>query len=537
MRRIFTTAATAFLAVLILGQSFECGADEVADAREILKQAVRIMASPQYLGSKSEPLMLIVGLLAKADDLEGALNMTAGVEQHYQRIGLYGKIAETRADMNDMAGVLKVLDLIQADADYIASKNPGLPPGIYKAGVLKNITRTQARAGNIKTAQEAFALIDFERVDSRDSFTERFHLLNEIALAQARKKDAKAALKTVEALPSGYKARLMPGIARVIAENGDIDGALEIAAMVPATSSKADALLSIVEALIRNGDQKRAKEIMQTTLQFLSNPADQGGGQYPQENILIRLAAAQEMIGEGQSAATTAMTLSDKPNPSIGSPRDRALQKIAVARAEAKDKKGALETATTIQDAKVKNSTLKDIASRLAQAGNVEGSLDVIRTIQLSYWKADTIAAIAKYASVASDIKVVYPEIETIQREGDKAMALQAVVEVLARAGNVKDAIQVGSRIQTENYRSNVFNRIAIAQVRAGDIAAAFQTAAGIGGEYKYSTVREMTRVLTEAGNAKGAISWANDLPKLMPKEKVFALVGVAEGILQRQKK
>ena len=113
-------------------------------------------------------------------------------------------------------------------------------------------------------------------------------------------------------------------------------------------------------------------------------------------------------------------------------------------------------------------------------------------------------------------------------------MALQAVVEVLAKAGDVKGAMQIGSRIQKENYRSNVLNRIAVAQVLAGDISSALQTTTGIGGGSRSSTLREMARMQSEAGNIKGSLSWANNL---MPKEKVFALVGVAEGILLRQKK
>src|SRR6266540_1236068 len=360
------------VSILIVGISLECKADEIAQAKEILDQAIQVIdrANIMYY-EKAKALKLIAVTQARVDDLQGALNTAGTMPVIEDKLRAYGEIAEARAELGDTRGMREALDAMSSEK-YNPLKEEA------KIEILHRIGVSQAKSGNMKVAQEAFTLMASMPTDAKNHKYNVFiaDVLEEIAMAQVRGKDFIAALQTVEAMKKhGYArdrmGRVLSRIAATQASTGDIKGALETAAMLPPLKNRTE----IVGALVRVGAMEEARNLVKNEQKAAEAIENQ-----PAKGIaLTYLARVQAMAGDVQTALQTAAGLSGEPkSPSMGSQRDDALWGIADAQAQAKDKKGALETAAKIQSTRTKEASFRSIALLLAEARDVKGALEAL---------------------------------------------------------------------------------------------------------------------------------------------------------------
>ena len=127
--------------------------------------------------------------------------------------------------------------------------------------------------------------------------------------------------------------------------------------------------------------------------------------------------------------------------------------------------------------------------------------------------------------------------------------ALSTIAEAQAQVGYVTEALQtVAAMTDRRNMRFAALRSIAAAQARAGDVSGALQSATAImDGVTQISALKDIAAAQARAGDANGALGWITNYKKgpasdvlaqitgdTLPRVKAYALVGVAEGMLDR---
>jgi tetratricopeptide (TPR) repeat protein len=201
---------------------------------------------------------------------------------------------------------------------------------------------------------------------------------------------------------------------------------------------------------------------------------------------------------------------------------------VTTAQAEIGDLKTALLTAASIPDV-----TEKDFSGKLitypfrertlvevrARAGDFKGAKEVAQTIDENYHdgyqKGYTLRVIARAEAEAKDTRAAVATADTIQHDFSKAAAYVDIAQAQARAGD----------------RAGAARSFEQALRLAEDVP-----------EVKHQTVLDVARPLllrtlaaaqAEVGEDKAAQEWI--ARQSSPSLKVWALVGLAEGLAKRQ--
>lgn len=430
----------------------------------------------------------------------------------------------------------------------------------------------------------------------------------EIASAQSRARDRAGAIETLRAgLPNAllfdvnvaYEAlgEIADGLVRL----GDIDGALEIADLVPREYFQADVAARILAGEVEAADIASALQIARKiriarlravvlalaataqaekgyradgrkTLGEALQVAAQLSQDWERSEALQAIAAAQAAAGEVQAALQTAAAIRDPVR------KEDALRGIAMTQARLKDIPGALRTADSIQDARRKVSALNDIGTVQARRGDIQASLQTAATIPKDHSRGTILREIAAAQARAGEVKRALETASEIREDFVKAEALREIAAIQVTAGDIQGAFRTVAMIQSvanigKTGTARALREMAAAQAQKGDVAGALRTAASIsqddehmqrwafrdiavaqavsgdiqGGlktvamiqdaEFEHllrgSAARWVIAAQARRGAVRDAIKWAeNQAP---PALKAFGLLGVAEGMMERQ--
>ena len=321
----------------------------------------------------------------------------------------------------------------------------------------------------------------------------RPELLAAIAVMQARggnRPASTATMKDAIALATGLtqewqKSYALFTLVRASAELRDVSGARQLVQLVGDRAWHAAALDQVATAEARAGDATAAR---QTAQAIASNDYRQVA--------LIHIGQAQANAGDRQGALTTAAL-------SPAHARARIQREVARAQAAGGDVTSARATASAIAEEGEKAAALRVIVRALLARGDVKGAQTTL---------------------------VLLPPIS-------QTFVLGEVAAAQVRVGDVAGALAMARAVRGDDYGPMALRDVAIAQAAVGDVAAARHTAATIGdARFEYQTtaeaLRQISAIQAKAGDFKGAVAAA--LAQTAPAPKAFALLGAAQGLLDR---
>jgi len=230
---------------------------------------------------------------------------------------------------------------------------------------------------------------------------------------------------------------------------------------------------------------------------------------------------------------------------------------VAKAQLAAGDPDGALRTSGSVSE-RVVPFELADVAIELARRGRARdadvlaerlhepafrlAALKDIRTVTSDHTGAEpyraidtTIEGAPEARARAGDVAGAVALAMALPDDTTRADGLRRVVAVLADGRNFADARRIAAGIRNDRLRDGAWLRVAAAQADAGDVTAAIEAINQVrDGAMQAAGVERVTRAWAHGGDTAGALAWARALP--MPLSRARALVGIADGILERRR-
>ncbi|MDK1030672.1 MAG: hypothetical protein QGD94_01545 [Planctomycetia bacterium] len=481
------------------------------------------------------------------------------------------EIATAQIRASDFDGALRTANAIQNS--------------VYGENVLFDMAKARARAGDRSGALHALALLGHEitswKVDT---------VMQEFAVAKTKSGDvATASWATRKIGHNDLKVRALVAIARAQAKVGDRTSAkntllqaIRTAKAITEDFGKTRAFLSIIKAQRDAADVTAAKG----TLRQLLGIAEDSKNNWFKAFALREIAAAQAQMGERRKARDNFQKAIEATDHLKGryarSNRASALAEIATAQARAGDIEAALRTCRSMPVSKEdftldgrREEALQNIAIVQVQKGNVADALQTARSIEhFLQYKNEALLAIVKTQAETKNFKGALATANIIPNGSRKAQARLIVAAAQAKAGDKKAAVQTAEGIELlyphpdsmllflqkeilfdykkpetwgldyefQGFMTSCIHMDMVEKAR--DLAAAAMAfwqiiEAGDAAQYNpafenfYEAVlRKMAEVQVEAGDASGALRWARKIRS--PQNRIYAMLGVAEGILQR---
>ncbi len=475
------------------------GAPDALPLLQQAKDAARSIADDPYL--RDTALRGIAGAQAEAGRFDVALDTAALIGDEFLRTGAWRQIAVAQARGGDRAEAGKLLDkVLQATAAF---KNVHL----IRVDALIATAEAQAHIGDVPGALKTAVSVG--------NLRGKAEAFRNIALVQTKGGDLKGALDTADTIADEkIKAQTLRGIAAARAEAGDREGALQTAAGIRDPYLKAAALRKIAVAPAILKDRAAALDILKQALdsagaiQGETEKADALGG------ITMAFLAAGDVNGAFRTSALIASAFAGKPLPEVAATtRSEVLRAIAIAQAQAGDSQRAFQTVGTIAVPYMQASALAEIAVIQAERGDrIAAGATLRRALQVA-------AAIREFSAKAPALLGVA---QAQAKTGDRAAAVKTF----------RQARQTVRVSDDERYKTDALLDLAMVQSGAGDFSGAVETADGIQDIYARA---HAWRVVASAqggrGNREQVLSWlARDGA---PAKKAYALLGVAEGLLQ----
>jgi len=414
-----------------------------------------------------------------------------------------------------------------------------------------SIAIARARAGDVDGAQRTVSLIED---DSEKAFA-----LSQIALAQARAKNFADAVHTASALNDpDLRDQSFAWIANVQARAGDPLGAAQLAHSIKNAQYRAQSLAYIADLTANGGHAGEARSAVQEAL---------------------RAAEQAEPREGGAGRSSLAACASDEPEP----PRDAALESVALTQARTGDTAGALETINRMHDKSGRENMLATVAEYQARAGDFAGARASIAAISRDACKTAALHGVAVAQFEAGDLSAALLTVNDMtdpaQKAGtltylgrlvadqgsfNSAMGILArarviasqltdrqqrvdVLEVIARiqaqAGSryeaaktlaeaVPDAIAADEQAKRDHAWSSVLPDLIELQAEMGDLDGASANLVHVDDNDRTFILQKAARALSKVGDMQGASAWA--ARQVSPRDKALALIGVAEGLLEK---
>lgn len=234
---------------------FQLKAGRKNEAKETLRTALEMIAPLRGDHGEAPPALKdLVELLAKADDTEQAVSLTARIQDNRGRAESLLEIASVQADSGTRAGAVKTIDRALEFAD-------GIPNDLLWMSVspdMRSIVR------NVNASSPAF--------DFSFQMEPKYDILRSAAVALARVGDFPRAIETAKRIPNDedfagrrQSVEAFTRIASIQAEDGDFDGALKTADLISEDESlfqaeKATLLGAIAREQARQGDPRKVLE-------------------------------------------------------------------------------------------------------------------------------------------------------------------------------------------------------------------------------------------------------------------------------------
>lgn len=258
------------------------------------------------------------------------------------------------------------------------------------------------------------------------------------------------------------------------------------------------------------------------------------------------VAAAQTRAGDRACATTTLeRALSTAAHVSDPAERSEILGRIAAAHIEAGDTAGVLRAVRDITDANEKARALASLA-RVQAKTDATAALETAKLIPDRATNTAVLSDIVHARLAAGDVSQASSAVTALPAGTAKARALLAIAAAQAKSQDERgaaqvreDALQIVRALASDADKASLFVDAARTLMGGGDRSAAammVQHAIDAAGRIpdsdrgKSFAVRTIARIQVEAGDARGALAFANRQTAAIVRAGV--LLGTAEGLL-----
>jgi hypothetical protein len=488
-------------------------------------------------------LLRIGRVQTRAGDFDGALRTICQCSDRSGRnVGL-GRVAEEVARRGDRERAFDILQLRDWRNDYYEDAVPlRWIEHLIAAGDLDGACNAieQLKSDRFRPDALRKLAVAYAKVDNACRATEQFRLTLDAAAALEDDRDrARAFWETAEAqLTVGELGAAKETIRRLV-ETLELRDAW----------AKFSALKEGATLAARMGDNETAHHFFRQALD-----AQKAIDNLNKPNALRELAVALAGVGYVNEARTT-VWMTKKDTKDLDLEGEEALCAVAVAQEKCNDTLGAVDTAMSIRRClQLRDDALHKIIDCQIAKHNLVSALTITDKIPNPSRKAAAILKVATAYAKSGDRKTaaaVAARIELTQRDGDR------------RQGNRFDyRLPQSWGVSYDAGRAFTMTSARLATQRAEEVAvAAMGLAQALGQRPTQSyavlfndiSVEEVTLALARThaflGDPSDALTWARQIgssDKVKPKDdrhtcwaverRIYALIGVAEGILDRSR-
>lgn len=436
--------------------------------------------------------------------------------------------------------ILKDIAIVQAEV--------GDRPGAAKTfdNLIERIMNTKDISPNARKRQEMNRRNfpeghDFTEWNERSLIWEKVHLLIDIAMAQVRAQGLtvaartfQRAVRTADGIPNDYqhsdgKIFALKEIAIAQIKSKDSDGVRttlkdifqamhilkekRILIEEGYETFKIRILMDISKVWAQVGDRISATDAIQKSLEVAERIEDKQAASWAFRDIAI----AQGWMGDREAAMKT-------------------IQKLF-------DARGGIQDSYTV--ALYNSIDLLNVTSALIQSGKPEGAtgdiekaIEMMKVIEIEKRRSSIWRKISIIRAQLGDITGAFSAEAKITDESFKGEAIPIIADVQINAEDYSSARKTADLVGVTK-RLDILKRIVIAQANNGDIQGALHTLETLCctkseiGKIRSEALREVAMARTIAGEPKETLKWAFN--QNLPQEKVYALLGVAEGIAKRK--
>jgi RNA polymerase sigma factor (sigma-70 family) len=313
-------------------------------------------------------------------------------------------------------------------------------------------------------------------------------------------------LQAVDALPAQAKAEVLVRLARAQAQAGNKDAArtsLQQASRAAQTIQDQGARDWTVILVAWNQEELNDLEAVKRTVASLQEDSLRVHGLVFVGKVQVKggnRAAAQETFRE---ATQLAHTLSNEVRPGfVSSPRVLALETVGEGQVEAGDEVGALATAEALRTISGKPWAPWDVWGKIAVAraerGDVKGALRMVEQIEADHGKK----------SQSGELQAALKPGQTYNIEQTKAAHLRGIAVARAKAGYLDEAMRVAETIPDVDFDvSRAWTLVFIARQKAaaGEVRQALQIVAKLPEMEKPFVLAAVAAAQAKAGDRKAA--------------------------------
>jgi formylglycine-generating enzyme required for sulfatase activity/tetratricopeptide (TPR) repeat protein len=381
--------------------------------------------------------------------------------------------------------------------------------------------------------------------------SEQARVLSEIAQLQAKVGDIDGAWQSVKAISPDaatgdlYRGLAIAEIAAVQAGQGDSNGAIKSADIIPGRKEKCLALAKVAEAQM-SIDRSAAEQ----TFRMAAQVAKEAEDKHTQASCLEQVYLGRARSGDYRGAMSIAAECAEL-EPSL--PKHLAALSIGIIQAKRGDVEVAIKTLASLEHNN--DPALLAVVHALAEKGQTDRALAMLDSITMEEFKAEGLGVIALAQIKKGDnggrttLARLDDALKNIPREScvAKSRGAAAIVSCFAELRGA-DAAFTAAKVTTRDlipaYSAEPYWRIAEYQVKRGnqqEAESAFKLAWQVvaymsdnNGDEKSRLYRELAFAQASVGLADVARLSAKDVEK--PAFRCWALIGIADGILDREK-
>jgi tetratricopeptide (TPR) repeat protein len=356
-------------------------------------------------------------------------------------------------------------------------------------------------------------------------------VIGSIAWQLAHDGNVAQALALVESTADGQnKGVAFELVAELVAERGNLQGALEIAHRI---QNEPGRLIDTLVRLAKTGDRSEAREAIEDAVNTAEAAVKQNIGN---ATALTQIATTQAEIGDTADAFMTLDRFSGIARQYQGVEGNGVfLQQLASAQAQIGDLNGAQRT---IEEILTGNSdlALMVISQEQGKQGLMVDALANAERISSPALKSSAFREIAMIRGTRGTLDDALEAIDHISELAGRAEAL--AILALEQADNENPSasltLQTAWKLATQNgsgTSDDVFGSIAVTRALLSDFAGAQEVVQEMSElESRAWSLRNITSHMVKAGHTKEALALAENQEAAYPK--AYALLGSAQGIL-----
>jgi AAA ATPase domain/MalT-like TPR region len=210
--------------------------------------------------------------------------------------------------------------------------------------------------------------------------------------------------------------------------------------------------------------------------------------------------------------------------------RVNALQKIAIAQAEAKEFDDAIETAEEIKNQQDRADAFRSIVSVQINAKDFPAALATANRIEEPLTKSRSLLIIAHAQVSSGDFTAALKTTEEIEIESDKTNTLVVIANAQAGEGDVTAALNIAEKIEDRFQQIDILVAIVKGQARSKNFTAALEMVEEI--DNQLEPTEEVMGVM-RLNVTRGEVSLRKTVEEIKNQKQGEALVAVVEALIE----